>query len=198
MANLDDVIKEHADKFEGSNAKANYDALHTKLNELGYDVLINHKEKAEFIPSNRLSEVVSQRDGFKGKVEELNTQLEALKVSSKGNDQLQAQLQSMVDKNNTLLQDLEQTKINSEIIAFAKDAINAKDLLAFIDFTNIKLNSKGEVLGVESEMKRLKEAKPYLFEDGKKSNKGGTDSGSTGGANGGSMNDAIRRIAGRT
>ena len=203
MANFDEILSANEKAFEGAgNIKDSFSALSTKLNELGYDVLINHKEKAEFVPANRLGEVVSQRDTFKTQVQDLNKQLESMKKGAEGNEKLQSEIQKLMDQNNGLLKDLEQTKVNTEITLAAKDAINAKDLLAFINFENIKVNAKGEVLGVDSEIARLKTEKPYLFNSGdnkdKNKNKGGMDN--KGGKDDNTtvgMNAMIRRAAGK-
>lgn len=199
FANLDDILTANAQAFEGTNVKDQFTTISTKLGELGYDVLINQKDKAEFVPSSRLHEVVSQRDNFKSKVEELNGQLETLKKNAGDNTQLKDEYQKLIDNNNKLLQDLQQTKINSEIMIAARDAINAKDLLAFINFENIKVNSKGEVLGVDGEIARLKQEKPYLFSaagDDKKK-KGGADNKDKGDQDKLGMNQLLRRAAGR-
>lgn len=199
FAGLDDVISTNAQAFEGSTIKDDFTKISTKLSELGYDVLINNKKQAEFIPASRLSEVVSQRDGFKGQVEALNTQLETMKKDAANNPELQKQLQMQIDSNSKLMKDMEQTKINTEIMVAAKDAINSKDLLAFINMDNIKVNAKGEILGVESEITRLKTEKPYLFgaAGAGTGKKGGMDNGGAGNNNTGGMNAAIRRAAGR-
>lgn len=204
FANIDDVIASNAQAFEGSNVKEQFSAIASKLGELGYDVLLNDKKKAEFVPSSRLSEVVSQRDQFKGKVEELNATLLKMQKDAGDNQQLKDQLQGLMDQNNALLKEIETTRINAEIMIAAKDAINPKDILAFIDMNNIKVNAKGEVLGVEAEIARLKTEKPYMFaagaagDDGKKK-KGGTDpNGGKGEKQIGGMNAMIRKAAGRS
>lgn len=199
FATLDEIIEANADKFEGSNVKEQFETLNGKLTELGFDVLINNKQKAEFVPSSRLGEVVSQRDQFKTKVEELNAQLKGMQDKAGDNQALKDQLQQMMDTNTNLLKDLESTRVNTEIMLSAKDAINAKDLLAFIDYNNIKVNAKGEVLGVEAEITRLKTEKPYLFQSGDQGKKkAGTDpSGGKEDFKTGGMNAMIRKAAGR-
>lgn len=200
FSDLDEVIKTNEKAFEGSNIKDQFTAINTKLSELGYDVLINNKKSAEFVPSTRLSEVVGQRDQFKGQVEALNKDLQTLKDAAKGNEALQSQYQGLIDKNNGLLKDLEKANVNMEIVIAAKDAINTKDIFAFINYDNIKLNAKGEVMGVEAEIARIKQEKPYLFTvagDGKK--KGGLDNKDelNKDKNLGGMNAMIRTAAGR-
>jgi len=200
FANLDDVIASNSTAFEGTNAKESYTALSTKLGELGFDVLINDKKKSEFIPSTRLGEVVGQRDQFKGKVEELTAELVKLQKGAGDNDALKSQYQSLIDQNNGLLKELEQTRVNAEIMLAAKDAINAKDLLVFINHDAIKINAKGDILGVEGEVARLKSEKPYLFANPSSGNKGGMDTSGDKGSESKltGMNAAIRRAAGKT
>lgn len=199
FAALDDVIAANKAAFEGSNIKDNFAAISTKLNELGYDMLINNKKSAEFVPSSRLSDVVGQRDQFKNQADQLAIDLQKMKDAAKGNEALQNQIQGLMDTNNKLLKDLEQSKVHNEIIAAAKDAVNAKDLIVFVNMDAIKINSKGEVLGVEAEIQRLKTEKPYLFQTagtGKK--KAGLDNTDKDGDKGSlDMNVAIRRAAGR-
>lgn len=199
FADLDEVFTQHADDIK--DGADQFKSISAKLNELGYDVLLNNKEKAEFIPSSRLSEVVSERNNFRTKVEDLNKQLESLKNSSKGNEEMQNKLQEMMNENTNLLKDLEKTKVNSEIMVAAKDAINSSDVVAFINFDNIKVNDKGEVVGVEQEISRIREQKPYLFQTSEQpKKKGGTDpaAGGSGSVSGNlGMNNLIRKTAGR-
>lgn len=201
FANLDDVLSQNEEAFKDADYKGHYSALSAKLGELGYDVLINNKKAAEFIPSSRLSDVVSQRDSFKTQADELDKQLKAMQLSAKGNEGLQAQIQTLMDSNASLLKANEQAKMNTEIMTVAKDAINPKDILAFIDLSNIKLNAKGEIIGVEAEITKLRTEKPYLFsvQDTSKKKKVGTDPNDQTGSGGvfGDMNSSIRRAAGR-
>ena len=197
FASIDEIITANAAQFEGTDIKDQFSKITEKLTSLGYDVLINDKKKAEFVPSSRLSEVVASRDNLKGKVEELNIQLEKLKKGAGDNEQLKLEYQKLIDQNNSLLQELEQTKVNSAIMVAAKDAINVNDLLLFINREAIKLNAKGEVLGVEAEIARLKTEKPYLFNAAGDVKKGGTDSAEKGGKQGVlNINSRIRRAAG--
>lgn len=199
FASWEDITTNHAKDLEGSNLGDSVKSLSEKLGTLGYDVLFNNKKQAEFVPSSRLHETTAQRDTFKGQVEELNKQLQTLKDGAKGNEQLQAQLQTLMDTNGTLLKDLEKTRIDSQIMIVATDAHNPKAIIPFINFDNIKTNAKGEVMGVEAEIARLKAEMPYLFQTGSgKPNKGGADhSGDKGDPKASGMNSMIRRAAGR-
>ena len=195
MADIKEILETNADAFKDTDIETQYTGITEKLNSLGYDVLINHKEKGEFVPTSRLSEVAKQRDGFKTQVETLNTQLEQMKNNSQDKE-LKKQLDELMANNNQLLTDLETTKINTAIMLEAKDAIDANDILKFIDRDKIKTNSKGEVVGAEKAIADLRETKPYLF--GKPSHsKVGTDTGSADDKGGISMNNLIRKASGR-
>lgn len=196
MANIQDVISSHEKELEGKDISSFYNNLSTELSTLGYEVLINEKEKAEFVPSDRLNATVAQRDSFKTQVEALNSQLEEMRSNSKDND-TQAKLQEMMDSNNALISELNKAKVDNQVIALAKDAIDANDILIFIDRDVAKLDKKGNVVGVESEVERLRTEKPHLFN--KVNNRGGRDnsaSGTEGQAN--NINSIIRRAAGRS
>ena len=195
MAKFEDVVSEHKDAL-GDEFSSVYEGVSSKLSELGFEILLNNKAQAEFVPSGRLSDVVSQRDNFKTQVELLNSQLNAMKTKAEGNDELQTQLQKLIDDNSTLLAQLEQTKIDTEIMLEAKDAIDAKDVLLHIDRSKIKVDGEsGAVSGAKEEVERIRQAKPYLFSQ-KADTKGGSDSsGSFEERQARDMNAAIRRMA---
>lgn len=175
FADLNDIMTENATAFEGVDLEQTFNPIATKLSELGYEVLINNKQKAEFVPTTRLGEVVSQRDTFKQKVEELNGTLVTMQTAAGENKNLKDDYQKLIDQNNLLLADLEQTRVDTEIMLSAKDAIAPKDLLMFINRENITVNAKGEILGVDAEIARIKAEKAYLFQSETKSSKAGMD-----------------------
>lgn len=201
FANLDEVIAANAQAFEGSDVKAQFGTIASKLSELGYDVLLNNKTKQEFVPIPRLHEAIAQREQFKSQVGEANVQLEAMKKAAGDNQGLKDQLQSIMDQNTKLLGDIERVRVDSEIMVAAKEALNPKDILAFMDKAAITIAKDGSIKGIDAEIARIKKEKPYLFTTaapGGKGNKGGADNGNDkqGGVDGG-MNNAIRRAAGR-
>lgn len=196
FADLDEILESHAEELKDLNVKDSLEPIQNKLKDLGYDVLFNQRERAEFVPSSRLSEIVQQRDNFKGQVEQLNATLEELKGKVNGDVELTEKYDNAIKENNLLLQQLETAQVNSEIAIYAKDAIDVNDILAFINYDNITKDKQGKYIGVKEEVNRLKESKPYLF--GKISkDKGGSDAGDSGGSGKISMNLAIRRAAGK-
>lgn len=201
FASMDDVITANADAFgDGDNTKESFDTVSNKLKELGYDVLINHREKAEFVPASRLNDVISQRETFKTQAEQAIVELNKLKSQSGISEEAQKQLSSLITQNEELLEQLKETNIQVEIMSSANDAINPKDVLPFIDMTKIKQDKDGHVVsGVKEELDRLRTEKPYLFtKKQQQGSKGGFDGSSSSGGYGEQktdMNAAIRRAA---
>lgn len=203
FASMDDVIATNADAFgEGDTTKDSFTSVSDKLRELGYDVLINHREKAEFVPSSRLNEVVAQRESFKAQAEQAIVELNKLKGAQGISEEAQKQINTLIEQNEGLLSQLQEANVQLEIMSSASDAINPKDVLPFIDMTKIKKDKNGNVVGgVKEEVDRVRTEKPYLFnKKQQEGSKGGFDgsNGNNGGNNNGQkvdMNAAIRRAA---
>lgn len=203
FATMDDVMAAHTDAFgEGDTTKDSFTAVSDKLKGLGYDVLINHREKAEFVPASRLSDVVAQRETFKTQAEQAIIELNKLKNQQGISEEAQKQINDLIGQNETLLNQLQEANVQLEIMSGAADAINPKDVLPFVDMTKIKRDKAGNVVGgVKEEIDRIRAEKPYLFNKQKaEGSKGGFDG--TGNGNGGGtggqktdMNAAIRRAA---
>ena len=202
FASMDEVITANADSFGADDTtKANFAAISDKLKGLGYDVLINHREKAEFVPASRLSEVVSQRETFKNQAEQAIIELNKLKNQQGIGEEAQKQINTLIGQNEALLTQLQEANVQLEIMSSAADAINPKDVLPFVDMTKLKKDKDGNVIsGVKEEIDRLRTEKPYLFNKQKQEgSKGGFDgAGGNGGDPGNQkvdMNAAIRRAA---
>ena len=202
FATFDEVATAHADAFgEGDTTRDSFTAVSDKLKGLGYDVLINHREKAEFVPASRLSEVVAQRETFKAQAEQAIIDLNKLKNQQGISPEAQTQINTLIQQNEGLLEQLQEANVQLEIMSNAADAINPKDVLPFIDMTKIKKDKDGNVVsGVKEEVDRIRTEKPYLFNKKQNdSSKGGFDgTGDNSGGTGGQktdMNAAIRRAA---
>lgn len=203
FASIDDVMTAHADAFgEGDTTKDSFASISDKLKGLGYDVLINQRDKAEFVPASRLSEVVGQRETFKAQAEQAIIELNKLKSQSGISEEAQKQINGLITQNENLLNQLQEANVQLEIMSSAADAINPKDIIPFIDMTKIKKDKDGNVVsGIKEEVDRVRAEKPYLFNqhtDDNSGSKGGFDGscGSGGGAGQKTdMNAAIRRAA---
>lgn len=202
FASFDDVMAAHADSFgEDDTTKDSFTTVSDKLKELGYDVLINQREKAEFIPASRLNDVVAQRESFKAQAEQAIIELNKLKNQQGMSEEAQNQINTLIGQNEVLLSQLQEANIHVEIMSSAADAINPKDIIPFINMDSIKKDKNGNVVGgVKEEVDRVRAEKPYLFNKKQvDSSKGGYDgSGGSSGESGGQktdMNAAIRRAA---
>ena len=203
FASIDDVMTAHADAFgEGDTTKDSFASISDKLKGLGYDVLINQRDKAEFVPASRLSEVVGQRETFKAQAEQAIIELNKLKSQSGISEEAQKQINGLITQNENLLNQLQEANVQLEIMSSAVDAINPKDIIPFIYMTKIKKDKDGNVVsGIKEEVDRVRAEKPYLFNqhtDDNSGSKGGFDG--SGGSSGGAgqktdMNAAIRRAA---
>lgn len=198
MANFNDITSSHADAFKDSNYADQFNGISAKLTELGYEVLINDKKNAEFVPAGRFHDAVSQRDNFKQQASALNKQLEDMKKSAGDNEALQKQIQDLIDQNSSLSAAMEKANIDSEIVFEARDAVDPKDVLMFIDYNAIKTDKAGNRVGVKEEVERIRKAKPHLFNKTVAGKGGSPDGGGTDGNKAIGMNAMIRKVAGKS
>lgn len=203
FANLEDIMSQHTDVFtEGSDFGDRFGAIKDQLGSLGYDLLINNRQNAEFAPTSRISELVSQRDGFKTQAENAIRELNELKAKPGITPEVQAQLDGLIKSNEELISSLIEANMNLDIVTAAADAKNPKDVLAFINQDALTIDKKtGKVQkGLEEELERLRTEKPYLFNEKEtpKAKAGAENKGSGGSGSGGDnldMNSMIRRSA---
>lgn len=167
------VFEGNADKFE-EGFTDQFSKISEKMNELGFEVLLNNKSEAEFIPSDRFKSVAAQRDTFKTTIDNLNAQLTELSGAKGTSDELKVKYDEMIAQNNKLITEIETTKIDTEILLEARDAVDPKDVLLFINRDKISIDKNGNFKGVKEEIERLKTEKPHLF-GSKAVPKGGAD-----------------------
>ena len=199
FANIADVMSAHPDAFpEGTDFGTRFGDVQTQLQALGYDVLINNRASAEFIPASRLSEVISQRDGFKALLDKANKDLEAIRGQENIPEEAQRQIDSLIQANTGLIDSLKEANIKLGIVTEFDDAIDASDIIQFIDKTKLKIDKDGKITdGLTAEHERLKSEKPYLFVATQtETKKAGQDPGPGGsGHEKATMNSLIRRAA---
>lgn len=123
-----------------------------------------------FVSRSDFNTVNEAKKQLESQVGEYNTQLEELKKLDpqklqKQIEDLQAENKKATDDMNTMLAEY---KLNSAVeIALAKSgAKNGKALKALIDMDKVKLDGD-TLLGMEDQLKALKESDGYLFEDSK-------------------------------
>lgn len=199
FANVSDIMTQHPDAFpEGNDFGTRFGDVQTQLQALGYDVLINNRASAEFIPASRLSEVISQRDGLKAQLDKATRDLEAIKTQENIPEDAQRQIDSLIQTNQALVDSLKEANIRLGIVTEFDDAIDASDIIQFIDKSKLKIDKDGKITsGLTEEHERLKGEKPYLFVATQtETKKAGQDPGNNGGGSEkATMNSLIRRAA---
>lgn len=199
FANVADIMTQHPDAFpEGNDFGTRFGDVQTQLQALGYDVIINNRANAEFIPASRFAEVISQRDGYKTQLDQAVKDLEKLKGMDNIPEEAQSQIDSLIQANQSLIDSLKEANLNLAVVTKFDDAINPSDILQFIDKSKLKVDKDGKVTsGLDEEHERLKGEKPYLFVSAPAGNKqAGHDPGGKGSEpEKATMNSLIRRAA---
>lgn len=201
FAEVGDIMTNHPDSFpEGNDFEARFSAIQSQLQGLGYDIFINNRAQAEFVPISRLNEAIGQRDDFKKAAEDANAALKAMKDGGGISEEAQKKIDSLVEANDGLIKSLKEANTRLAVITKFTDAIDPNDIMQFIDMSKLKLDNDGRVVkGLDEEYARIKNDKPYLFrtdKDGSHSH-GGADpnGGGQGGNEKATMNALIRRGA---
>lgn len=129
-------------------------------------------DDGNFIPKARFDEVNEQKNEYKKMVDERDKQLEQLKEKAKGHDELTAKLTELEAQNKQTKEEYEgkmaELKKNTAIdLALAKQkAKNVKAVKALLDMGKVSLDGEN-LIGLEEQLKALKESDPYLFGDAK-------------------------------
>ena len=122
------------------------------------------QDDGKMVPKSRLDEVITQRDTYKGQIDETSKKITDLEKAAAGNTELLGQIDTLkADK------EAAETKVSKIALesAIKLGAITAKakdpsDILAFLDQSKLKLDGD-KVLGLEDALKGLQETKAYLF-----------------------------------
>ena len=146
--------------------------IETVITEKNLNLIIDDKEKPNFIPKNRFDEVIGSKNQLKSQVGELSSELESLKKSAKGNDDLIAQIEAL-QKNSADSQDKYNKSLIDNAVKFEavhNKALDPADLAKFLDYSTLELDEAGNVKGLSEQITSLKENKGYLFEISKQAN----------------------------
>lgn len=142
------------------------------LEEKKVNFIVDDKEKPNFIPKNRFDEVIGSKNQLKTQVGELSSELESLKKSAKGNDELIAQIEAL-QKNSAESQEKYNKSLIDNAVKFEavhNKALDPADLAKFLDYSTLELDEAGNVKGLSEQITSLKENKGYLFEVTKQAN----------------------------
>lgn len=134
------------------------------------------------IPDDQIDSIMSEHgntlNGLKTERDNLQTELGSLKDEIKTRDGQIEALSKTAGTSEQLTQELERVKMEnadwqnkyskSQLqanvkLAAAKDANDVNDILYFVNMDELKLNEDGSVEGLDDQLSKLKESKPYLF-----------------------------------
>ena len=142
------------------------------LEEKKVNFIVDDKETPSYIPKNRFDEVIGSKNQLKSQVGELSSELETLKKSAKGNDELIAQIEAL-QKNSADSQEKYNKSLIDNAVKFEavhNKALDPADLAKFLDYSTLELDEAGNVKGLSEQITSLKESKGYLFEIAKQAN----------------------------
>lgn len=128
-----------------------------------------------WIPKDKFDAVNNEKNEYKQQVESLNQKLTELDGKLKDNEEAQQTIEALKQQIEDKEQELAQTrKINAIKFEILKaNPRDVADILPHIDSDVVKIED-GKVLGLEEQIKALKESKAYLFNDEEPSGTGGS------------------------
>ncbi|MCM3316177.1 phage scaffolding protein [Rummeliibacillus stabekisii] len=124
------------------------------------------------VPKSRLDDKIQEVKDLKDQIKDRDTQLDDLSTKAAGNEDLQKQIQTLQELNQTTVADYEEKLKQkdfdftlSEALRNAK-AKNPKAVKALLNIEDIKLDEQ-KLIGLEDQLNALKESDAYLFESDK-------------------------------
>lgn len=121
-----------------------------------------------FIPKDKYNEVAEAKKRLEADIQERDKQLDDLKKAAGSNEELKKQIEELQEANKKAAEEwqakMAQMQLDFAIekaLAAAK-AKNAKAVKALLDLEKVKLDGE-QLLGLDDQLKTLKETDPYLF-----------------------------------
>lgn len=160
-----------------------------------------------WVPKSRLTDEIGKRKALNDTISDLTAQLKEANEKVAASSTLQSQVDKLTgdvaDRDKTIAGMKRASRVMDVIMkANPRDAAVVEKLL---DQSKIGEDDKGNLTGVDDQLKALRQASPYLFNTGNGQHGGwggGKDSHDSGGGSGGignaDVNAAIRAAAGRS
>jgi hypothetical protein len=129
---------------------------------------INKELPKYFIPKDKYNEAAEAKKKLEADLAARDTQLEELKKAAGTSEELKAQIEQLQAENQKAAEEW-QAKMAQMQLDFAIDkaltaakAKNAKAVKALLDMDKVKLDGN-QLLGLDDQLKAIKESDPYLF-----------------------------------
>jgi len=123
-----------------------------------------------FIPKDKYNEVAEAKKKLETDLQARDAQLEQLKQAAGNSEELKARIEQLQAENQKAAEEW-QAKMSQMQLDFAIEkalaaakAKNAKAVKALLDLEKVKLDGE-QLLGLDDQLKTLKETDPYLFGD---------------------------------
>lgn len=153
-------IKELLQKLASQELTA--DEVETQINDY------MDEAKGDMIPRKRLNDKNEEIKDLQEQLTERDNQIETLKKSVDDDSALQKQIEALQKENGDWSEKYSKSQLNNAIkLAVAKDANDPADVLALLDKEGLELDGNS-VKGLDDKLTALRESKPYLFENTKK------------------------------
>ena len=121
-----------------------------------------------FIPKDKYNEVAEAKKKLEADLQERDKQLEELKTAAGTNEELKQQIEKLQAENKAAKEEWE-SKLAQMQLDFALEraltaakAKNPKAVKALLDLDKVKLDGE-QLLGIDDQLKAIKESDPYLF-----------------------------------
>lgn len=148
------------------------DIIKTNAKELDAKLFIDGDDE-HYVPHARFDEVVNQRDSANASIKDYQSQIEELGNQVEAGSKAETTINDLKTKLAAQTELAKRAIIETRLHPLVNDSIApVSDLLSFMEVEKILVNEDGTVLGLEEQLKSVREARSYLF---KSTEEGGED-----------------------
>lgn len=129
-----------------------------------------------WIPKAKFDDINTEKNSYKSQIDRLNNELNTLKTKAANNVEVTKQIESLQEQIIKKENEIENIrKMNAiELNVLKANPIDIADIMPHINTDIITLENTGRIVGLEEQIKSIKEQKPYLFKDNQPSGTGGS------------------------
>ncbi len=130
-----------------------------------------------YVPHARFDEVVNQRDSANSSIKDYQAQIEELGKQVEAGSSAETTINDLKEKLSAQTALAKQATIETRLHSLVTDSIApVSDLLGFMDVEKILVNKDGTVLGLEEQLKSVRETRSYLFKSAEEVGKDNSNS----------------------
>ncbi|WP_217609049.1 phage scaffolding protein [Bacillus sp. GbtcB10] len=145
------------------------DDLYAQVVEKAGDQKIDIVSNGQWFPKDRFDAVNNEKKELKSQLDERDQQLSTLQKQTKGNEELQKEIEQLQEKNKKASEEYQQN-LDKQAFEFAIEsalrdakARNIKSVKANLNVEELKL-AGDKIIGLDEQLAALKESDGYLFE----------------------------------